>query len=66
MYLDVRYAKLTPVEGGVQGIAADVTATNNAPVELFTINGMRVNSRNLAPGLYIRRQGNEVTKVIIK
>jgi hypothetical protein len=66
MYLVYVNAALTPVEGGVQGIAADVTATNNAPVELFTINGMRVNSRNLAPGLYIRRQGNEVTKVIIK
>ncbi len=66
MYLDVRYAKLTPVNSGVQGIAADMTTVNNAPVEYFSINGMRVNGNNLVPGLYIKRQGTQVTKVIVK
>jgi hypothetical protein len=65
MYLYYIYASLTPIEGGINAIAAD-SANNNAPVEFFNINGMRVSAANLAPGLYIRRQGNEVSKVIIK
>jgi hypothetical protein len=66
MYLCYVYADLSPDESGVQGIAADMTTVNNAPVEYFSINGMRVNGNNLVPGLYIKRQGTQVTKVIVK
>lgn len=38
----------------------------NAPVEYYNLQGMRVNASNLGNGIYIRRQGNETTKVIIR
>ncbi len=47
---------------------ADVTVDNdsNAPIEYYNINGVRVNNDNLAPGIYIRRQGSKTTKVAIR
>lgn len=47
----------------VSGIS-DVIANENAPVEYFNLQGVRVD--NPANGLYIRRQGNEVSKVFVK
>ncbi|GEM_PF-2761051 len=32
----------------------------------YNLNGVVVNPENLAPGLYIRRQGSKVTKIVIK
>ncbi|MDE6207953.1 MAG: carboxypeptidase-like regulatory domain-containing protein [Muribaculaceae bacterium] len=46
---------------GLQSIAID---NNNAPVEYFNLQGVRV--ANPTSGLYIRRQGNNVTKIMIK
>jgi hypothetical protein len=48
---------------GVNDIAVD---NNNAPVKYFNLNGVEVNSDNLTPGLYIRRQGTKATKVAIR
>jgi hypothetical protein len=39
---------------------------SNAPVEVYNLSGVRVNSDNLPAGLYIRRQGNKATKVVVK
>jgi hypothetical protein len=47
----------------VNDIAVD---NNNAPVKYFNLNGVEVNSDNLTPGLYIRRQGTKATKVAIR
>ena len=44
----------------------NVTVDAEAPVEYYNINGMRVDGDNLQSGLYIRRQGNTVTKVLVK
>lgn len=49
----------TPDGAGIAGIEAD----QNAPVEYFNLQGIRVN--NPENGLYIRRQGNKVSKVIL-
>lgn len=46
---------------GVEGIAADVEG-----VEYFTLDGMRVNSDVLTPGLYLKREAGKTTKVIVK
>ena len=56
-------AKLT---GGsdVSGIEGVVIEAEDAPVEYFNLQGQRVNG-DLAPGIYIRRQGTTVTKVRI-
>ena len=45
---------------GIDGIVAD----NEAPVEYFNLQGIRV--AEPSNGLYIRRQGKEVTKVMVK
>lgn len=47
----------------INGIEADNV---NAPVEYYNLQGMRVNASNLGNGIYIRRQGNETSKVIIR
>lgn len=49
-------------DAGVEDIIAD---DNNAPVEYFNLNGVKVNG-DLAPGLYITRQGNKVAKKVVK
>lgn len=52
----------TSVKAGIGSINAD----NNAPVEYYNIQGVRISESNLTPGLYIKRQGNIVKKVILK
>ena len=47
---------------GVKGV--EVSTDANAPVEYFNLQGVRV--ANPENGLYIRRQGNKVEKVIIR
>jgi hypothetical protein len=46
---------------GIEGVAAD---SQNAPVEYYTLQGVRVN--NPGTGLYIRRQGTKIEKVAIR
>lgn len=53
-------------ENGVQGIEDIVNDNANAPVEYYNLQGIRVNGDNLTPGIYIRRQGTEVTKVYVR
>lgn len=48
---------------GFTGIA-DITVDNDAPVEYFNLQGIRV--ENPTSGLYIRRQGAHTEKVIIR
>lgn len=43
-----------------------VDGDEDAPVEYFNIQGVRVNGEQLAPGLYIMRQGSKTTKIIVK
>jgi hypothetical protein len=60
-YVDVK------TNGPISGIEAVNSDTQDlyAPVEYYTISGVRV-SNNPGPGIYIRRQGNTVTKVAIR
>ena len=45
----------------------DITVDNsNAPVEFYNLQGVRVNAENLTPGIYVRRQGSQVSKVLVK
>lgn len=46
------------------GISSIVADDANAPVEYFNLQGVRV--ENPTPGLYIRRQGNKVSRIIIR
>lgn len=51
---------------GVEGITADSIDDDNAPVEYYNLQGHRVSSENITPGLYIRRQGNRAAKILIR
>ncbi|MDD5839457.1 MAG: glucosaminidase domain-containing protein [Bacteroidales bacterium] len=48
---------------GINDVETDVLADDT---EYYTLQGVRVEAENLTPGLYIRRQGNTVTKVVIR
>lgn len=48
------------------GVSEIVSDNNNAPVEYFNLNGVRVDGNNLPAGLYITRQGTTVAKQIVK
>lgn len=43
----------------------DITADEDAPVEFFNLQGVRVNGE-LTTGLYIRRQGSSASKFVVK
>ena len=49
----------TPTTSGVQAIE-----NTDAPVEFYNLNGMRVD--NPANGIFIRKQGNQIKKVVIR
>jgi hypothetical protein len=55
---------LNETVSGIEAVNADAQDLY-APVEYYTISGVRV-SNNPGPGIYIRRQGNTVTKVAIR
>lgn len=55
------YGDYTDVSLGIDDVAA--TDDANAPVEYFNLQGVKVD--NPQSGLYIRRQGNSVTKVYL-
>lgn len=51
---------------GVDEVFGDAEADNaDAPAEYYTISGVRV-SGDLAPGIYVVRRGNKVTKEVVK
>lgn len=50
------------ISTGIENIAID--NDENAPVEYFNLQGVKV--ANPANGIYIRRQGNKATKVLVK
>ena len=50
--------------GNTSGVE-DLEVVEDAEVEFFNLQGVRVEGE-LTPGLYIRRQGNQATKVIVK
>jgi M6 family metalloprotease-like protein len=61
-FSDIQIVDLSP-NSGIDGIEADSTDT---PCEYFNLNGIRVDSTGLIPGIYIRRQGAKVQKIIIR
>lgn len=51
---------------GVDEVFGDAEADNaDAPAEYYTISGVRVKG-DLAPGIYVVRRGNKVTKEVVK
>ena len=50
---------------GVDDITAD-EAANDTEAVYYNLQGVRMSSDNLAPGLYIRKAGKKATKVLVK
>lgn len=61
-YKHARIGKLS-TSGGVENVNA-AAAESDAPVEYYNLQGVRVD--NPQPGIYIRRQGSKVSKVLLK
>jgi len=47
-------------------IGDSTESDHNASVEYYNIQGIRVSADNLVPGIYIRKQGNKTTKLMVK
>lgn len=58
--------QLLPIEYVSTSAIGEIAADNAAAAEYFNIQGVSVDADNLTPGIYVRRQGNKVTKVIVK
>ena len=65
-YASVRFYCKENVAVDNAGVAEIVIDDENAPVEFYNLNGVRINSDNLVPGLYIRRQGAKASKIIVR
>ena len=55
--------RISIAESGIEGVTVD---NDNIPAEYYNLNGVRVNSDALTPGLYIKRQGGKAEKVLVK
>lgn len=54
-------------KSGVTGIIADSSVSDSdAPKEFFNLQGVRVDADNVTPGIYIVKQGNRTSKVVIR
>lgn len=51
---------------GDQSGITDVEVDGDAPVEYFNLQGIPVGADNLTPGVYIRRQGSKIAKILVR
>lgn len=60
----------TPASGiyGIVKVSAlnGVSVDEAAPAVYYNLQGVQVNAENLTPGIYVRRQGNVATKVVVR
>ena len=69
-YLKGRFPKLDTwldlhEVAAIDAVIPDID-NSNAPVEIYDLSGRKVNTQQLNPGIYIRRQGSEVTKILVR
>lgn len=51
---------------GIESVSADAEVDVNAPVRYYNLNGLLLNGNQLAPGIYIRVQGSNASKILVK
>lgn len=51
---------------GSAGVDAPSNDDADAPVEFFNLQGMKVNSDNLTPGIYVRKIGTKTSKIVVR
>ena len=57
---NLHFSEIRGIESGVNAIEAA------GEVEIYSISGVKMNSENLAPGIYIRKQGAKSQKFIVR
>jgi hypothetical protein len=57
---------VTPTFGSATGVEEIVADEPTGPIEYFTLQGAKIDEKSLTPGIYLRRQGSKVTKVVIR
>ncbi|MDE6266057.1 MAG: carboxypeptidase regulatory-like domain-containing protein [Muribaculaceae bacterium] len=57
---------ISEIVTGESGVEIIEETLNDGPVEFWNLQGVKVNSDNLTPGIYIRRQGQKAEKVVIR
>lgn len=62
--IKVEYVEDENSIAGIEEIGVD--SNNDAPVEYYNLQGVKVNADNLTGGIYVRRQGTTATKVLVK
>lgn len=62
---EVMTRRFTVVADPLSGIEAIESDINDSTV-IYDLNGVRVNSKNLAPGMYIRMNGQKAEKIIVR
>ncbi len=68
-YSDSEWSMRSTVDlstAGVENVAITPGTNADTPAEYFTLQGIRVDSRQLTPGVYVVRRGNSVTKTVIR
>lgn len=54
------------VDTSISGIEDVDLEKNNVPAEYYNLQGVKLSGENLAPGIYIKKQGENVSKIIIR
>lgn len=57
--INVTFTSFTSAIGSIE-------ADGNGAAEYFNLQGVRVNADNMTPGVYVKRQGGKVSKVIVR
>ena len=59
---------ISDIESGVEEVYVDEEDYSNALIEIYNLSGLKVgdSTENLAPGVYIKRQGRKVEKIAIQ
>ena len=53
-------------KSGIDDIILGGDSDANAPVHFYNLQGVEVSAENIPAGIYIRRQGNISTKILVK
>lgn len=65
--LEDSFHAMTPLGETTTSISdIDADFTDNGPARYYTLGGVEVSKDNLMPGIYVKRQGNRSTKVLVK
>lgn len=62
------FYNIKDIESGVEEVLVDGEDYSYAPIEIYNLSGLKVgdSTENLAPGVYIKRQGRKVEKIAVQ